>query len=301
MANVRQILQRRNAAANISKVTSTMETISAVRYRQYYNQWAEGLAFYDTLAQLAYLMVTAQKRIEHPLMAASRPKTGVNALIVIGSDRGLCGAYNSDIFRQIDTHVKMAKRFGRELKIYAKGRKVLGYLEHLKIEPVHIYEDFQEVPSAEQANAIGDFFIDEYIENRIDRLGIVYNRFFSPASQKAQTLTILPIEDLIDDLTTRATVIWPWELDFEDFELAPSPEKIFETLARMIIRTSILRCFLNAAASEHLARVVSMRNASDNADEMISDLNQEYNRARQGQITVELLDIVSGVEAMKNK
>ena len=301
MANVRQILQRRNAAANISKVTSTMETISAVRYRQYYNQWAEGLAFYDTLAQLAYLMLTAQKRIEHPLMAASRPKTGVNALIVIGSDRGLCGAYNSDIFRQIDTHVKMAKRFGRELKIYAKGRKVLGYLEHLKIEPVHIYEDFQEVPSAEQANAIGDFFIDEYIENRIDRLGIVYNRFFSPASQKAQTLTILPIEDLIDDLTTRATVIWPWELDFEDFELAPSPEKIFETLARMIIRTSILRCFLNAAASEHLARVVSMRNASDNADEMISDLNQEYNRARQGQITVELLDIVSGVEAMKNK
>ena len=278
-----------------------METISAVRYRQYYNQWAEGLAFYDTLAQLAYLMVTAQKRIEHPLMAASRPKTGVNALIVIGSDRGLCGAYNSDIFRQIDTHVKMAKRFGRELKIYAKGRKVLGYLEHLKIEPVHIYEDFQEVPSAEQANAIGDFFIDEYIENRIDRLGIVYNRFFSPASQKAQTLTILPIEDLIDDLTTRATVIWPWELDFEDFELAPSPEKIFETLARMIIRTSILRCFLNAAASEHLARVVSMRNASDNADEMISDLNQEYNRARQGQINVELLDIVSGVEAMKNK
>ena len=301
MANVRQILQRRNAAANISKVTGTMETISAVRYRQYYNQWAEGLAFYDTLAQLAYLMVTAKKRIEHPLMVESRPKTGVNALMVIGSDRGLCGAYNTEIFRQVDTHVKMAKRFGRELKIYAKGRKVLGYLEHLKIEPVHIYEDFQEVPSTEQTNAMGDFFIDEYIGNRIDRLGIVYNRFFSPASQKAQTLTVLPIEDLIDDLTTRATVIWPWELDFEDFELAPSPDKIFETLARMIIRTSILRCFLNAAASEHLARVVSMRNASDNADEMIQDLNQDYNRARQGQITVELLDIVSGVEAMKNK
>ena len=85
MANTRQILLRRNAAANISKVTGTMETISSVRYRQYYNQWAEGLAFYDTLAQLAYLMVTAQTKIEHPLMEGTKSKT--NALIVIGSDR----------------------------------------------------------------------------------------------------------------------------------------------------------------------------------------------------------------------
>ncbi len=297
MANTRQILLRRNAAANISKVTGTMETISAVRYRQYYNQWAEGVAFYDTLAQLAYLMVTAQTKIPHPLMDA--PKSKVNALIVIGSDRGLCGAYNTDIFRQIDTHLKMAKRFGRELKIYAKGRKVIAYLEQQGVEPAHIYDEFQEVPSTEQANDIGDFFMDEYTQGNIGRLGIVYNRFFSPASQKAQTLTVLPIVDLIDDLTTRATVIWPWELDFEDFELSPSPESIFETLAKMIIRTSVLGCFLEAAVSEHLARVVCMRSASDNADDMIKDLTKEYNRARQGQITVELLDIVAGVEAAK--
>ena len=297
MANTRQILLRRNAAANISKVTGTMETISAVRYRQYYNQWAEGVAFYDTLAQLAYLMVTAQTKIPHPLM--DPPKSKVNALVVIGSDRGLCGAYNTEVFRQIDTHLKMAKRFGRELKIYAKGRKVLSYLEQQGIEPVHVYEDFQEVPSTEQANEIGDFFMDEFMNGNIGRLGIVYNRFFSPASQKAQTLTVLPVVDLIDDLTTRATVIWPWELDFEDFELSPSPESIFETLAKMIIRTSVLGCFLEASVSEHLARVVCMRSASDNADEMIKDLTKEYNRARQGQITVELLDIVSGVEAAK--
>ena len=297
MANTRQILLRRNAAANISKVTGTMETISAVRYRQYYNQWAEGLAFYDTLAQLAYLMVTAQTKIEHPLMEGAKSKT--NALIVVGSDRGLCGAYNSEIFRQIDTHVKMAKRFDRELKIYAKGKKVLGYLDHLGIKPVHVYENFAEVPTAEQANEIGDFFMDEYMNGNIGRLGIVYNRFFSPASQKAQTLTVLPVVDLIDDLTTRATVIWSWELEFEDFELSPSPTHIFETLAKMIIRTSVLGCFLEAAVSEHLSRVVCMRNASDNADEMIKDLTKDYNRARQGQITVELLDIVSGVEAAK--
>jgi F-type H+-transporting ATPase subunit gamma len=298
MANTRQILKRRNAAAEISKVTGTMETISAVRYRQYYHQWAEGLGFYDTLAQLAYLLVTAQTQIKHPLMDA--PKSNVNALIVIGSDRGLCGAYNADIFRLLDTHIKMAKRFGRELRVYAKGKKVLGYLEHLKIKPFHVYDEFSEVPTAEQANAIGDFFAEEYLKGNIGRLGIAYNRFFSAASQKAQTLTVLPVVDLIDDLTTRATVIWPWELQLEDFELSPSPESIFETLARMIIRTSVAGCFLEASVSEHLARVVSMRNASENADEMIKELTKEYNRVRQSQITVELLDIVSGVEVSKS-
>ena len=288
---------RRRAAQNISKVTGTMETISAVRYRQYYTQWVEGQGFYDALAQLAYLMVTAEQSIGHPLLVPSSSKN--NAILVIGSDRGLCGAYNNDLFRQIDTHVKMAKRFGRELKIYAKGRKVLNYLDHLGITPEKVYDEFAEVPTASQANEIGDFFIKEFHRGQLGRLGIVYNRFFSPASQRVQTLTVLPVIDLIDDLTTRSTIIWPWEQNFEDFLVTPPAEDLFDTLAEMIIRSSVLACFLEAAVSEHLARVVSMRNATDNADEMIRDLTKDYNRARQGQITTELLDIISGVNSTK--
>lgn len=297
MAHTRQILMRRRAAQNISKVTGTMETISAVRYRQYYNEWSEGQAFYDALAQLAYLMVTAETPIKHPLM--SPPQSNINALIVIGSDRGLCGAYNNELFRQIDTHLKMAGRFGRELKIWAKGRKVLNYLDHLGVEPAGTYEDFRETPTAAQSNAMGDFFMDQYLQGKIGRLGIVYNRFFSPASQKVQTLTVLPIIDLIDDLTTRSTIIWPWEQHFEDFYVTPAADEIFETMAQMIIRTSIAGCFLEATLSEHLARVVSMRNATDNAEEMIRDLTKDYNRARQSQITTELLDIISGVKSTR--
>ncbi len=298
MAHARQILGRRRAAENISKVTGTMETISAVRYRQYYQKWSEGLAFYDALAQLAYLMASAEQPIEHPLLKLSACRT--NALIVIGSDRGLCGAYNNDLFRMLDTHLKMAKKFGRTLQIYVKGRKVLSYLEHLKIQPAGVYTEFAEVPTAAQAIQIGDFFMQEYLQGRLGRLGIVYNRFYSPASQKVQTLTVLPLMDLIDDLTTRSTVIWPWEQSFEDFFLRPSAEEIFQTISQMIVRMSILSCFVEASTSEHLARVVTMRNASDNAEEMIVELTKEYNRARQGQITTELLDIVSGMSAMRS-
>lgn len=297
MSNTRQILGRKNAASNICKVTGTMETISAVRYRQYYNQWLQGQAFYESLAQLAYLAVSAERPIDHPLM---KPPVGkAQAVIVIGSDRGLCGAYNNDLYRQIDTHIKMAERFGRELRFYAKGRKVLGYLEHRRVTPVRVYDEFAEVPSVEQVKAMADDFTVQYLAGEIGRLGIVYNRFFSAASQKVQTLTILPVVDLIDDLTTRATAIWPWDLSFEEFMLRPSAAEIFEGLATMIVRTSIQGCFLEAAVSEHLSRVVCMRNATDNAEEMITELSKEYNRARQGQITVELLDIVGGVEAMK--
>lgn len=290
MAGTRQILQRCRATENISKVTGTMETVSAVRYRKYYKKWLESIDFYDSLAQLAYLVVTAEETIDHPLMYGNDSKC--NAILAIGTDRGLCGGYNSNIYRQIEIHRKMARRFGKKLEIYAQGRKVITHFNNQGIEITKSYDEFEEVPTAEQAKEIADDFIDQYLTGRIGRLGVVYTRFFTPASQRTQTLTILPVADLIDDLTTRATVIWPWELAFEDFLLSPSAEEIFDSLATMMIRTAIQGCFLEAALSEHLGRVIAMRSATDNANEMIEQLTRDYNRARQGQITMELLDII---------
>lgn len=292
MAGVRQILKRRNAAENIRKVTGTMETISAVRYRRYYKRWAQGVDFYDSLARLAYLMITAKQAINHPLLAENESKD--SALVIIGSDRGLCGAHNHNIFRLLDVHINMARRFGRKLHIYAKGAKVLSRLNNMGVEPAGKYDDFDEVPGLDKTKQIAEGFIEQYINARIGRLSIVYTRFFSGSHQQAQTLSVLPVAELIDDLTTRATVIWPWELSFEDFLLSPSAEEVFESLVHMMVSTVIQGCFLEAALSEHMERVVAMRSATDNAEEMIENLTKEYNRARQTQITTELLDIIGG-------
>ena len=129
----------------------------------------------------------------------------------------------------------------------------------------------------------------------LDYFGIVYTRFYSVASQHAQTLTVLPISELIDDLTTRATLISPAEMAVENFYMSPSADELFDELAKMIVRASVRSCFIDAALSQHLARVVAMRNATENADEMVKELTAQYNRARQGQITSELLDIIGGV------
>ena len=292
MSGTRQILNRLKAAENISKVTHTMETISAVRYRQYFNKWRDGRGFYDALATMAYLMVTAEETIKHPLMTDNGSRT--SALVVIGSDRGLCGSYNSDVFRLIDIHLNMAKRFNRKLKIYAAGSKAIAHLAGKRVEVEDTYTDFENVPSIEQIQAMGDGFINDYIAGDIGRLSVVYTRFFSPASQRAQTLSILPIAELIDDLTTRATVIWPWERSFEDFTVTPSVEEFFDGVARLMVNASLSGCFLESLLSEHLERVVAMRSATDNANDMIESLNHDYNRARQGQITNELLDIIGG-------
>ena len=297
MASTRQILQRRTAAENIGKVTHTMETVSAVRYRQYYRTWAESQEFYDVLAQLAYLVVTAEETIDHPLMLENG--SDCHALIITGSNRGLCGGYNANIARLLDVHVKMAKRFGKKLKVFAQGRKVGAYLANRGIEPEQVLDAFDEVPDVDQAREMAEDFIEQYAQGAIGRLSVVYTRFFSPANQQAQTLTILPVADLIDDLTTRATVIWPWELAFEDFLLSPSAEEIFDGLATMIIRTALSSCFVDAALSEHLGRVIAMRSATDNAEEMIEQLTRHYNRARQSRITSEMLDIIGGVEAAR--
>ena len=292
MASTRQILERKRAAANISKVTHTMETVSAVRYRQHFKKWVDGIPFYDSLAQLAYLLVTSERQIEHPLLTPNDSKR--NALIVIGSNRGLCGAYNSDVYRLANVHLKMAKRFGRDLDIYAHGNKVVSHFKNKGVEITGNLDDFEEVPSPTQARKIGDMFIDQFLNGQIGRLSIVYTRFFSVASQRAQTLTLLPVADLIDDLTTRSVVIWPWELNFEDFLLSPVAEDLFDSIARIMIHSSVSSCFLDAALSEHFQRVLAMRSATDNAEEMIDSLSKEYNLARQSQITGELLDIIGG-------
>lgn len=298
MASIRQLLNRKKAVQNICKVTRTMEMISTSRYKNYYDDWASSINFYDKLAQLAYLLITSETPIANPL---SEENNSPNiAVIVIGSSRGLCGSYNSNILKLLEVHIKRAKRFKKNLLVYASGKKVINYLKYRNIKVAGVFDEFEEVPDYRQARKIADDFAEQYQKKQISYLGIVYTRFFSVASQRAQTLTVLPVSELIDDLTTRATVIWPWQKSFEDFELSPTAEDIFYAAGEMMIRASILSCFRDAALSEHLGRVVAMRSATENANKMIEELSLEYNRARQSQITSELLDITGGVEAMNS-
>jgi F-type H+-transporting ATPase subunit gamma len=297
MAGTRAIMLRRKAADSICRITRTMEMLSTARYRAYHNRWVSIVDYHDALARAGYLLVSSNVPVEHPLLKDNA--SGRRAVMAIGSSRGLCGGYNNAVYRIVDAHVHRAKTLGIELDVYAPERKILPILHYHGITPTKVYSEIGEIPTAEQLDAIADEFIEQYMDGKLDYFSIVYMRYFSATSQQAQTLTIMPLTELIDDLTTRSTVIWPWDLGFEDFYLSPPADHFVEALARMIIRSSMEMCFMDAALSEHLARMVAMRNATENAEEMIKELTAQYNRERQGQITAELLDIIGGTGALR--
>jgi F-type H+-transporting ATPase subunit gamma len=297
MAGTRAILHRRKAADSICRISRTMEMLSTARYRTYHNRWVSIADYHDALARAGYLLVSSNTPLDHPLLKEN--SSGHTAIMPIGSSRGLCGGYNSAIYRIVEAHVSHAKSQGTTLDVYAPERRIVPILQYHGITPVRIYKDIAEIPTAAQLDGMANEFVELYMAGKLDYFGMIYMRFFSATSQQAQTLTIMPLTELIDDLTTRSTVIWPWDVGFEDFYLSPPAGQFIEALARMIIRSSMEMCFMDAALSEHLSRMVAMRNATENAEEMIKELTAQYNRERQGQITAELLDIIGGTGALQ--
>jgi F-type H+-transporting ATPase subunit gamma len=242
-------------------------------------------------------MATSPPPIEHPRMKLN--SCGRLVILAIGSTRGLCGGYNNAVYRIVEVHVKMAKQLGKKLDVLVPEGKLATILSYHGIKPAKVYTDFGEMPTDEQLAEISEQLVSQYMAGRLDYLGVVYMRFHSVTGQQAQTLTIMPFTELIEDLVTQRRAIWPWELTFDDFLMSPGPGQIIEALAKMTIHSSIKRCFMDAALSEHLARMVAMRNATENAQDMIKQLTADYNRARQTQITRELLDIIGGTGVLE--
>jgi F-type H+-transporting ATPase subunit gamma len=292
MAGVSQILQRRKAVENICRITRTMEMISTARYKSYSNKRAAIVDYHDALARAGYLLVSSQTPINHPLLKEN--KSGKWGILALGSSRGLCGQFNGSVYRMLDVHLNRAKTLNKNIEIYATQSKMLGILNYHHITPAKVYSGFEDVPPDSLIEQMASDLIGRYKAGQIDFFGIVYMNFHSVTNQQAQTLAIMPLTELIDDLATRAKAIWPWKTSFEDFYISPTPDEVIEGLASMIIQYSIKSCFMSSAVSEHVARMIAMRNATDNANEMIKELTGEYNRARQSKITGDLLDIIGG-------
>jgi len=183
MASIRQIFVRRKAVDSIARMTRTLEMISSARYKSYSGRWALTGDYRDALARIAYLLATPERPIGHPLLRANA--SGRTAILVIGSRKGLCGSYNSEIFRLLEVHVQQAKNHGRQLDIYMPQGRLESMLTFHGLTPVKVYADLDEMPSDPQIRTIADDFIDQYMSGNLDSMGIVYMRFYSASSQHA--------------------------------------------------------------------------------------------------------------------
>ncbi len=292
MAKARAIVKRRKAVQNIRKITRTMQLIATARYQAAYHRATRTKPYTRGITELVEQLSRGAGQIKHPLLRENSESKRV-VQIVLTSNRGLCGGYNASLLRTAMERIREFEASGRTVDLHAVGKKGIGYFRFLRRPMARTDARFEDKPAFADVEAIASELMDAYERKQIDGVHVTYMRFLSTAKQNAQTVQLLPIERPAppEEGERAAAAV--------DYEFSPPQEELLAELLPEMVRVRLFQCFTDAAVSEQVARMVAMKSATDAANDMIKSLTRQYNRARQTQITLELLDIVGGAEALK--
>jgi len=300
MANLKDIRSRIGSVQNVRKITRAMEMISAARLRRAEQRIEHLRPYADALRRMTARASHAADNIPNLPILQDRENVETVGILLITGDRGLAGPFNSQIVRAGNRRAAELKRDGEEVLWYAVGRRGVSSLEFRQLELGGSWTGFTDRPAFADARTIGDGMAAAYVDGKVDRVEIIYNGYISPVNQEVREETLLPLQqaDVIDvdedgepdegDSDSRA--LWIYE---------PDPEEILARLVPDYVEISIYRALLESTASEHGARMSAMRNASDNAGELIDDLTLAANRQRQAEITQEIMEVVAGAEGLR--
>jgi F-type H+-transporting ATPase subunit gamma len=292
MAKARALDRRRKSIRSIRKITRTMELISRARFKKAMDRAIAASAYTKRMTKLVGDLARSGLEITHPLLVP-RTETNRAILLVLTANRGLCGGYNGSIMRLALARHRELREAVEELKLEVSGKRGISALKFRGIKPDERYTHFEDKPTFEQIDSLARRYLDDFETGRLDRLDIVYTKFISSSKQQATVETLLPLGGLEGADDDRSDHVGE-----TPYEFLPSAEIIMDEVVPTSFKVKLFKCFLDAAVSEQIARMVSMKAATENADEMIGMLSTAYNRARQGQITGELLEIIGGAEAL---
>ncbi len=295
----RDVRNRIAAIKNIQKITRAMEMVAAARLRRA-EQRIEALRPYaSAIRRMTRQAAEAAGNVPRlPILAEHDQVRNVGLLLVAG-DRGLAGAFNSNIVRQGVAAGREHHSQGHTAVYFASGRRPASSLAFRGLELAESFTGFTDRPSYADARRIAERLMAAYIDNEVDQVEIFYNGYFSPISQVVRRETLLPLQQatvLDDEDDDQEAAEQPAHHALVDYE--PDPEEILKRLVPDYVEISIYRALLESTASEHGARMTAMRNASENAGGLIEDLTLEMNRARQAEITQEIMEVVAGAEGL---
>jgi F-type H+-transporting ATPase subunit gamma len=298
MASVQDIRRRVRSISNTRKITKAMELMSATKLRRAQTRIEALRPYADRMLEL---MVGTARAISSTgrLPLLQRREEHTVAIVPLTGDRGLAGAFNAQVLRHAFALERRLRSEGREVRWLVVGRKGRSTLSFRRYELAGAWTGFTDRPGYHDAQAIAHRLAELYTEQEIDRVVIVYNHFQSALVQRVVEQDVLPIsEQLLGELGET-----PEEEEQEralrgDFIYEPEPEEILGRLLPVYLETEIYRALLESAASEQGARMTAMRNASENAGELIDRLTLAMNRARQAEITQEILEVVAGADAL---
>jgi F-type H+-transporting ATPase subunit gamma len=300
MATQRDVKNRIDSVKNIRKITRAMEMVAAARLRRAEQRIAQLRPYAGAIRRMTRQAAEAAggEVGTLPILKQHESEQTI-AILLVTADRGLAGAFNSQILRAGTRAAVEYESDGRDVTFYASGRRGVSSLAFRKREVAGAYVGFTERPSYADAREIAVDLMTAYIDGKVDRVDIFYNGYVSPLVQEVRRETLLPLQE--------ATILETSEEEDSDdedtghhalVEYEPGPEEILERLIPDYVEISLYRALLESTASELGARMTAMRNASENAAEVIEDLTLEMNRARQAEITQEIMEVVAGAEAL---
>jgi F-type H+-transporting ATPase subunit gamma len=307
MAKARAIVKRRKSVQNIRKITRTMELIATARFKKALDRATAAEAYTRKIAELvADLGATAQD-VSHPLLEVRQP-VKKSLLLMLTSNRGLAGGYNGNVIRVSTRTLQDYATDGLESRLEVSGKRGLAYCRFRGISTDASYLQFEDRPQFDEVEVLANNYIRMFLRGEIDRVDVAYTRFINAARQEAVVQTLLPMTAAqVAEATQSVRQAKPGVKASDDdklkervpYEFVPDAASILEEIVPVSFKVRLFKCFLDAAVSEQIARMVAMRGATENADDMVKNLTMLYNRARQAQITRELAEIIGGAAALE--
>lgn len=314
MPNLKFIRDRIQSVKNTQKITEAMRLVAAAKVRRAQEQVIATRPFADRLAQVLYGLQARLKFEDANLPLLRKRTVKTVGILVISGDRGLCGAYNSNVIRRAENRAKELKAEGIDYRFVIVGRKAAQYFQR-RDQPIEAaFSGLEQVPTASEASQIADTLLELFLSETVDKVELIYTRFVSLISSRPVVQTLLPLDpqglevpdDEIFRLTTRGgqfevareKVAAPTENFPKDMLFEQDPMQILDALLPLYLSNQLLRALQESSASELAARMTAMSSASDNAKQLIGSLTLSYNKARQAAITQEILEVVGGAEAL---
>lgn len=292
MPSLKDIRSRIDSTKNTQQITRAMKMVSAAKLRRAQHNIVNLRPYANTLLSVI-ADIAATQRVSHPLLTAStQPKKIL--MVAVTSDRGLCGAFNTNINKYIEKFYREQRNEFEKVDFLFTGRKAADYFKRRNIQPVDTILNLAKDISYELAAGIAERLMEAYRSGEYDEIRLVFNEFKSAIQQNVVSETLLPINIEAAATINKGTSGFPPDMIFE-----PAPEEIIEQMIVKHFNVQVYRCMSESVAAEHGARMSAMENATKNAGEMINTLTLTYNKLRQASITTELIEITSGAEALK--
>lgn len=288
MATLRDIRRRITGVQKTQQITRAMRMVAAAKLRRAQDAIVSARPYANRLRETLAELVRSQQDAEHPLLTGREAVKRVE-LVVVTSDRGLCGAFNANVIKHAERLIREREAQGCEISITAVGRKGLEHAHRHRHD--ELAESYVQLGNVDYAHSkrIGERLVRRYEDAEVDEVILVYGSFVSALTQSPRDVSLLPVVSEREDREGEAPV---------PYDVEPDTEKLLAILVPRAIEFEIFRALLENQASEHAARMTAMESATRNTEELIDSLTLQYNRARQASITKELVEIVTGAEAL---